>query len=207
MVCWVIWAQTENCCCCGKKGRHYPHTNTTRASGPGGSSLCWNLSYNRIWRLSDDEKAKVERVLFLQDKFCAGDAFYHVLTMVVDGLPKSYLVKQRREQLSSIYHVPHTPGSTEGAQLMFIDLLWERMKDHLASHPDDHGKPVKVKISGDGGRMTRDSSFTLLSFALLQAGDVLCQQKGITQSPLWRGKKTIKHYKYPLQMSSRTLIL
>ena len=31
--------------------------------------------------LSDDEKAKVERVLLLLDKFCVGDLFYHKPTM------------------------------------------------------------------------------------------------------------------------------
>ena len=39
--------------------------------------------------LSDEETAKVERVLFILDKFCIGDSFYHKLTMVMDGLPKS----------------------------------------------------------------------------------------------------------------------
>lgn len=32
-------------------------------------------------------------------------------------------------------------------------------------------KPIQVKMSGDGARMTRNSSFILLSFSLLQAGD------------------------------------
>ena len=33
--------------------------------------------------LSEEEKSKVEKVLFLLDKFCVGDNFYHELTMVV----------------------------------------------------------------------------------------------------------------------------
>ena len=118
--------------------------------------------------LSDDEKAKVERVLFLLDKFCVGDLFYHELTMVLDGLPKSYLVKQRRDKLNSICRITCTPGSTEGAQMVFTDLLREWIKDPLASHPGDQGKPVEVKISRDGARMT-NSTFILLSFALLQS--------------------------------------
>ncbi|CAB3989234.1 Hypothetical predicted protein [Paramuricea clavata] len=50
--------------------------------------------------LSDDDKSKVEKVLFLLDRFCVGDHFYHELSMVINGLPKSYLVKQRRDQLN-----------------------------------------------------------------------------------------------------------
>ena len=55
--------------------------------------------------LSEQEKANVEKVLFLLDKFCVGDSFYHELTMVMDDLPKSYLVKQRTDQLHDICHI------------------------------------------------------------------------------------------------------
>ena len=55
--------------------------------------------------------------------------------------------------------------------MAFTDLLQERIKEHLASHSDDNDKPVKVKISRDGARITKNSSFILLSFALLQAGE------------------------------------
>ncbi|CAB3999326.1 Hypothetical predicted protein [Paramuricea clavata] len=67
--------------------------------------------------LSDDDKGKVEKVLFLLDKFCVGDAFYHEITMLVEGLPKSYLVKQRRDQLNKMCHITSTPGEEHGAQL------------------------------------------------------------------------------------------
>ena len=43
------------------------------------------------------------------------------------------------------------------------------------------------------------------TFAKLEM--MLCLQKGITQIPLQKGKKTIKRCKHPLQISSRTLIL
>ena len=46
--------------------------------------------------LTEEKKSRVEKVLCSLDKFCVRDYFYHDLAMVVDGLPKSYLVKQRR---------------------------------------------------------------------------------------------------------------
>lgn len=55
----------------------------------------------------------------------------------MDGLPKSYLVKQRRDQMNNICHVTRTPGTAEGVQTSFNYLLKERIKDHLVSHPDD----------------------------------------------------------------------
>lgn len=32
-------------------------------------------------------KTKIEQILFLLDKFCVGDAFYHELIMTIGGLP------------------------------------------------------------------------------------------------------------------------
>jgi hypothetical protein len=55
--------------------------------------------------LSVDDKSKVEKVLFLLDRFCVGDYFYHELSMVINGLKKSYLVKQRSDQLKKMCHI------------------------------------------------------------------------------------------------------
>lgn len=123
--------------------------------------------------MSNTEKAKIEQVLFLLDKFCVGDAFYHELTMIADGLPKSYLVKQQRDKLNDICHISPIPGNAEGAQMSFTDLLKERVADMMGREEGKNwsDKPIQVKISGDGARMTRNSSFILLSFSLLQAED------------------------------------
>ena len=42
--------------------------------------------------LSTHEKENVEKILFLLDKFCVGDSFYHKISMITDSLPRSYLV-------------------------------------------------------------------------------------------------------------------
>ena len=50
--------------------------------------------------LSDADKAKVEQTLFLLDKYGVGDSFFHELSMSnCAGLPRSYLIKQRRDDL------------------------------------------------------------------------------------------------------------
>ena len=48
--------------------------------------------------LSQSEKDKVEEILFLLDKFYVSDEFYHEVTMLDCQLPRSYLIKQRRDQ-------------------------------------------------------------------------------------------------------------
>lgn len=74
--------------------------------------------------LSEEEKIKVQQVLFITDKFCIGEATYHELTMTDggEGLPRSYLVNQCKKNLNDLCHIERTPGENEGAQL---DLLSE----------------------------------------------------------------------------------
>ena len=71
--------------------------------------------------LPEDEQSKVKNVLFVLDKFCIGDAAYHELTMAPggEGLPRSYLVKQCKNDMNKLCHVSRTPGTAEGAQMDF----------------------------------------------------------------------------------------
>ena len=78
--------------------------------------------------LSDSDKAKVESVLFLMDKFAVGDSFVHELTMLSKGMPRSYLIKQCRDKLNSTCAVKPTPGPEPGAQISFKDSLVNKLK-------------------------------------------------------------------------------
>ena len=100
--------------------------------------------------------------------------------MLFDDLPRSYLVKQKRNQLNGTCYVTSTPGNEEGAQVYFKEPLRERIKDYVTTHPTaiSQGETVQVKISGDGARMTRRSNFILMSFALLQSSDDIMAAKG-----------------------------
>ena len=52
------------------------------------------------------------------------------------GLPRSYLIKQRRDHVNIMCHVIITPGKAEGAQLSFNSVLHERLHDVLQTNPD-----------------------------------------------------------------------
>ena len=69
--------------------------------------------------LPEDEQEKVKSVLFLTDKFCISDAAYHELTLTSGGqdLPRSYLIKQCKENLNLLCHISRTPGEADGVQL------------------------------------------------------------------------------------------
>ena len=56
------------------------------------------------------------------------DAFIHEMTMVVDGMPRSYPNKQCREKLNNVCAVKPTPGLEPGAQLSFRNVLISKLK-------------------------------------------------------------------------------
>jgi hypothetical protein len=62
------------------------------------------------------------------DTFAVGDAFIHEMSMMVDGMPRSYLIKQCREKLNNACAVKPTPGPEPGAQLSFRDVLINKLK-------------------------------------------------------------------------------
>ena len=103
--------------------------------------------------VSEEEKEKVDKIVFLLDKFCVGDSFYHEFSMYND-LPKSYLIKQQQTQLNDTCHIVSTPGRAEGAEVSFKELLKERVQNLINQNPefDFENESVKVKISGDGAR-------------------------------------------------------
>lgn len=83
--------------------------------------------------LSEDEKQKVQSVLFVLDKFCIGEVAYHELTMTANGesLPRSYLIKQCKEELNKLCHITRTPGAPVGAQLDFNTELESEIKSQV----------------------------------------------------------------------------
>ena len=74
--------------------------------------------------LSDSEKERVEAVLFLMDKFAVDDPFVHELSMLINGMPRSYLIKQCRDNLNSSCTVKPTSGPEPGAQIFFKESLY-----------------------------------------------------------------------------------
>ena len=143
------------------------------------------LKYNS---LSEEEKKQVEEILFLLDKFCVGDSFFHELTMVTDGLPKSYLIQQCRANLNKLCHIDSLPGKAPGAKVSAVkELIKEHVEEYLRGNPAT--EKIQIKINGDGARMTRNSSFVLLSFSILQTGDQVMTAKGNGTLAILNGKE------------------
>ena len=93
-----------------------------------------NQKETQYSRLSKDDKARVESILYLIDKFGVGDEFIHELTMTVEGLPKSYLFKQCRNALNESCYIKSTPGKAPGAQHSFSKLLADQIQNMVGTN-------------------------------------------------------------------------
>lgn len=128
---------------------------------------------NRYASLSQEQHSRLEQILFLLDKFYVSNECYHELSLVTNDIPRSYLIKQKRDDLNSFCHIERVPGPLPGAQRSFATMLKESFTKYLDSNPS-YGptkSPFQVKISGDGARVSRTTTFMILSFSLLQSGD------------------------------------
>jgi len=128
-------------------------------------------------KLDEDGKNKVEQLLFLLDKFCVGDEIHHELSMIADGIPRSYLIKQARNDLNKTYHIEKTPGNCPGSMLNFTSTLTTHISELLQEKPELKNEKIQVKLSGDGAKMSRTTNFMMFSFTLLQLGERVMSPK------------------------------
>jgi len=96
--------------------------------------------------LDAEEENKVDQVLFLLDKFYVGDEAYHELSIITEGLPKSYLVKQSRTAMNKLYHIERTPGKHSRSCLNFTSTLKDHVRELLMKEPElKEGKRSQIE--------------------------------------------------------------
>ena len=122
----------------------------------------------------------VEQILYLLDTFCVSDEFYYELSMMENGLPRSYFIKQCKNNLNKLCHVIPTPGTFEGAQVSFESLFLQQIPAFKKEHSDFNfdNETLKIEISGDGAKMAQESNYVLLSCALLKKKEEVMSAKG-----------------------------
>ncbi|XP_078347604.1 uncharacterized protein LOC144632757 [Oculina patagonica] len=128
-------------------------------------------------RLPEEDKQKIKSILYIMDKFSVSQEAYHELTQHDRSLPRSYLVKGCQQSLDDVWKVTRTPGECPGAELPFKELLEIELRKQLSKSSADE-TTVKVKISGDGARMSHSSSLFVCSFSLLEEGQQMLSSSG-----------------------------
>lgn len=135
------------------------HTLDMRSQLPSDLTEPQEQGNNTKYRnLSEEEQKQIKEILYLLDKFCVGDSFYHELTMVSEGLPRSYLIQQCRTELNKVCHIDCVPGRQPGAKVHAIKhVINDCVEEYLKENPNTD--KIQIKINGDGACMTQNSSF------------------------------------------------
>ena len=109
-----------------------------------------------------------------------GFEFYHELGKIENGVPRSYPIKQCRNNLNKLCYVTSTSGKFEGAQIPFKSLLSQQISASEQENPafDFDNETFEIKISGDGAKMTEKTNYILLFYAPLQKKDEVMAAKG-----------------------------
>ena len=77
--------------------------------------------------------AQIDEVLFLLDSFNISDEFYHEISMIDKSLPRSYLIKQRRNEITSDVAIHRLARPFFGCYRSLEDRIVEKLTD-IVSH-------------------------------------------------------------------------
>ncbi|CAC5380027.1 unnamed protein product [Mytilus coruscus] len=129
----------------------------------------------RYDQMPETEQDKVKSLLYVLDKFGVSDDAYHELAVYNNGLPRSYLIKQCRQDINDICTITQTPDKSPSAQLTLKETL-DRL---LTRHDIEVEIPViQIKFAADGAKMSRMSNFLVLSLAVLNRGEEVMSVSG-----------------------------
>ncbi len=116
-----------------------------KLSVPFSSSLqCSSSSLSANPSTTDSSReTRLQRILYLLDRFGVSDKFYHELSMVNDSLPRSYKIKKARECISANVELKRLPKPFSGCYRSFQECLLESLSVEvelliLCIHSDIH---------------------------------------------------------------------
>lgn len=70
------------------------------------------------------------------DNFSVGDSFVHELTMVIEDIPKSYLIQECHDKINDTCTIHPIPGS--GARISLRESLINKLKTMVSGNESRH---------------------------------------------------------------------
>lgn len=156
--------------------------------------------------LDEEEKEKVKMILYIMDRFSISLDGYHELTQTQPELPRTHIIESCAKTLDSKWKVTRTPGVAQGTELPLKLLLEEEIRKHLKNKEGGQVETIKIKISGDGTRMSHSSNLFVCSFALVEDGQNCLASSGNHTIAVVKGKEEYDTLKEYLEMSSVMLM-
>ncbi|CAB4041932.1 Hypothetical predicted protein, partial [Paramuricea clavata] len=97
-----------------------------------------------------------------------------------EELPRSYLIKQCKNDINKPCDITRTPGPAEGAQLDFLKELESVIQNQINQNTLDITDPelkLHIKLSGDGAKMSRLTNLVVISFTVLNSSQNVMSSK------------------------------
>ena len=97
------------------------------------------------------------------------------ICLLMRRLPQNFLAAQPRV-------CPYSVQSFIGFREQFLKLLKKTYLHIILERSVDVPAKYKIKLSGDGARMTRVTGFIIISFSILNDGNAVLSSKGIANN-------------------------
>lgn len=127
-----------------------------KCKAPGHENVDIKLRYENI---SQDDKKKLRKILFVLDSFSIGEQAYHEITTMTSDLPSKNSVKREKLEINERYQIKRCPGNVPRAYVT----LQSEIEDYVRLKSLPTGTTIKLKVSGDGSRVSRVSNFVTIS--------------------------------------------
>ena len=124
---------------------------------------------NGYAELVGEDKRKLKELCFVLDKFSISDSAYQEMTQQCVQLPRKHAIDQLRSELLQDINIERVPGNIQGAYVSLLD----EIKRHIKQNDSQVTDTIKVKIAGDGSRVSRVSNFIVLSMSFLNENATL----------------------------------
>ena len=105
--------------------------------------------------------------LYLKDKFNISNEAWHEISMKANGVPNTYSIKKRINEINSKWALRPTPGDAEGVQLGFAESLREHIVRLQQNGEIKDGETIKIKLSGDGTNIGKRLTLVNFTFTIL----------------------------------------
>lgn len=120
-----------------------------------------------------EEKRKLRELVYILDTFCISDAAYHELAAAYPELPRKSHIVQERNAIDTKFNIERCPGNVPG---VYVSISSE-ISSYVRYNDLPNDKPLRIKIAGDGTRVSRISSFVTISMSFLEADKSLTNDK------------------------------
>jgi hypothetical protein len=110
--------------------------------------------------LPEEERQKIKDLLFILEKINVSESTYRELTVFCD---EHIWFHQCQEDINSLYYFERIPGNIPGAYVSLESKIIRYIKYHVNPETDK----IKIKISGDGSKVSRILNFVVLSFSVI----------------------------------------